>query len=132
MKKPNPKEYGFTDESGVQEAIAQERQRKSRIRRISVGAFFLVALTSTASMMYLFVALVGMPNSNYEHIGGVLVFVSLFLLLGMSFGALVTLFVHNAAERFLPSSEKYAKARAYLEADQAWRQKLKREYGFSA
>jgi hypothetical protein len=134
MKRPLPVEFGFALEAEVYGAEEREGKRKAKLAWIRWGTL-LVFLFVAGALLVTFldpVSLVPTFLRGRSDLSAIvlLVFLALPISISVVVGWLLSWGSQAIAERFLPSSEEYSRARAYLEALQWWRRRVKEDYGY--
>lgn len=133
FKKPQPRDYGFCDESEVQRIIAAEKQRIEKLHKIVLFSFFAVFIVASGLGLIAF-RLFSPSFSGPEH-GRFLMnsfFVLASALVGLILGMFLSSIAHALGRRIIPPSAEYGKAKQYVDANSMWKARLQREYGYES
>jgi hypothetical protein len=133
FKKPQPRDYGFSDESEVQRIISEEEQRIEKIHRITFYSFFIPWLAATAIIWY--ILKVTYPGSGFDD--GRLFWAGYQIRVfsaagGLLFGWVCSFVARLLSERAFPPSAQYGKAKQYHDVNIMWKRRLQREYGYES
>jgi hypothetical protein len=130
FKKPLPRDYGFADESGVENALLEEIKRTKIKNQVSLFIFLAVLVTISASMLVLIKFVFSFGDPGRGTITWLQGFISVNV--GLVFAISCTLIIRAASRWLLHPSSDYSRARQYLDANRLWKRRLTREYGYES
>jgi hypothetical protein len=133
VKKPQPRDYGFSDESEVRRIISGEKKRIEKLHRIRFFCFFVAFLIvsglALGALRLFFPSFDGGDGAHFLRESFlVVVSAATGLVLGMSF----SLVAGALSRKILPPSVEYGKAKEYYDANWMWKRRLQREYGYQS
>jgi hypothetical protein len=134
FKKPLPRDYGFSDESKVENAIQEEEKRTIIVNRISIFVFLAVFILISVTVLVI-VRFIISPFSVTGDSTRFLVSLLYGMLsagTGFVLGIFFALIARATSRRILQPSADYGKAKQYLDANWMWKQRLQREYGYES